>query len=164
MRSVTNTSNGYDFSQSHVDPSKWHNPMGVEFVFHFPGQWTPWIEPRCLVGNVSGSLVSVVEPCYTMNMLPTWQHVHSVKVGCHKALSGTVQSVCGVTARPCTDLLGDMLVRTSGLGVRQLVASHGSLRRYSSTTMASFFIRPKWCRWTPSRPPMALHPGIAPRV
>eukprot|EP01046_Picozoa_sp_COSAG06_P028279 COSAG06_NODE_2538_length_6707_cov_7.401937_4_plen_332_part_00 len=61
---VMNTSTGYDFSQSHVDPSTWHNPTDIEFVFHFPGQWTPWIEPRCMVSNVSGSHVAVAEPCW----------------------------------------------------------------------------------------------------
>jgi hypothetical protein len=61
---VTNISTGYDFSQSHVDPSAWHNPTDIEFVFHFPGEWTPWIEPRCMVSNVSGSHVAVAEPCW----------------------------------------------------------------------------------------------------
>ena len=79
---VTNTSDGYDFSQSQVDPSSWHNPMDVEFIFHFPGQWTPWIEPRCLVGNVSGSLVSVVQPCWgdlkQRNLGPSKQQMRSL--------------------------------------------------------------------------------------
>jgi hypothetical protein len=62
--SVVNTSSGYDFSQSPVDPSLWRNPTDVEFIFHFPGQWTPWIESRCAVAAVHGAMVTVTQPCW----------------------------------------------------------------------------------------------------
>jgi hypothetical protein len=61
---VVNTTNGYDFSASPVDPSTWRNPTDIEFIFHFPGQWTPWIEPRCAVAAVRGSEVEVAQPCW----------------------------------------------------------------------------------------------------
>lgn len=62
--SVVNTSTGYDFTNSEVDPSRWRNPSDVEFVFHFPGQWTPWIEPRCTVATITGRHVALKQPCF----------------------------------------------------------------------------------------------------
>ena len=62
---VTNTTNGYDFSQSTTDPSSWANPGDIEFVFHFPGEWTPWIEPRCTVASIAGKQVTLKQPCFS---------------------------------------------------------------------------------------------------
>ena len=62
--SVVNTTDGFDFSKSPVDPSAWRNPSDIEFVFHFPGQWTPWIESRCTVASVDGAMVTVSQPCW----------------------------------------------------------------------------------------------------
>ena len=77
--SVTNTTDGYDFSANHVDPSEWENVGDVEFVFHFPGEWTPWIEPRCTVDSVAGKVVKLKQPCFgdlaQRNLGPTKQQM-----------------------------------------------------------------------------------------
>eukprot|EP01043_Picozoa_sp_COSAG02_P047463 COSAG02_NODE_4554_length_5220_cov_31.069713_1_plen_771_part_10 len=62
---VQTTSEGFDFTGSAVDPSVWTNPQDVEFVFHFPGYWTPWIEPRCLVDSVDGHRAVIRQPCWS---------------------------------------------------------------------------------------------------
>jgi hypothetical protein len=66
---VTNTTDGFDFTHTTLAnkflPEFWANPGDVEFVFHFPGQWTPWIEPRCTVRNVTGKYVNLKQPCFS---------------------------------------------------------------------------------------------------
>lgn len=66
--SLTNTTHGFDFTavnwNARHDPTQWKNAGDVEFIFHFPGQWTPWIEPRCTVANITGKLVDLKQPCF----------------------------------------------------------------------------------------------------
>ena len=49
----------YDFSRTGLDPSTWPNPQDVEFVFTSCASFNCWVEPRCTVGAVEGSIVSL---------------------------------------------------------------------------------------------------------
>ena len=50
----------FDFSsEPAVDPTKWANPGDVEFVYTSCDAINCWIEPRCTVESVKGSLVSL---------------------------------------------------------------------------------------------------------
>ena len=49
----------YDFAGTGIDPSQWPNPEDVEFVFTSCSSFNCWVEPRCGVGAVDGSMVSL---------------------------------------------------------------------------------------------------------
>jgi hypothetical protein len=49
----------YDFAHTGIDPSTWINPTDVEFVFTGCASFNCWVEPRCTVGKVEGSMVSL---------------------------------------------------------------------------------------------------------
>eukprot|EP01050_Picozoa_sp_SAG11_P000458 SAG11_NODE_13_length_26388_cov_67.360341_30_plen_721_part_00 len=58
----------YDFSLTTLDPSSWRNPEDVEFVFTSCAGFNCWVEPRCGVSSVEGSVVTLsggsVSSCY----------------------------------------------------------------------------------------------------
>ena len=59
----------FDFSHENAtDPASWENPGDVEFVYTSCDAINCWIEPRCTVGSVSGSEVTLKqdgnESCY----------------------------------------------------------------------------------------------------
>jgi hypothetical protein len=49
----------FDFTGTGLDPSSWKNPQDVEFVFTACAAYNCWVEPRCAVESVKGSLVSL---------------------------------------------------------------------------------------------------------
>jgi hypothetical protein len=63
------TATGYTASSSVM--STWHNPSGVEFVYTggdgLWGTWYglgPWTEARCPVGSISGTTITMAQPCW----------------------------------------------------------------------------------------------------
>lgn len=63
------TGSAFDFAHENAtDPSKWPNPGDVEFVYTSCDAINCWIEPRCTVESVEGSVVKLKqdgnESCY----------------------------------------------------------------------------------------------------
>ena len=58
--SLTKTASGYTASSSQL--AGWRNPANIEFVY--PGGAGAWTEPRCRVGSISGTTITMQQPCW----------------------------------------------------------------------------------------------------
>jgi len=85
--SLTQTTTGYTASADTM--SRWRNPSDLEFVYTGGNSlWSysvhgvgPWTEPRCPVGSISGTAVTMAQPCWDNSTKRADNHVGGSNVG-----------------------------------------------------------------------------------
>src|SRR6266545_3646880 len=85
--SLTQTTAGYTASADTM--SRWRNPSDIELVYTGGNAlWSysvhgvgPWTEPRCPVGSISGTAITMAQPCWDNSTKRANNHVGGSNVG-----------------------------------------------------------------------------------
>lgn len=74
---LSQTATGYTASSTALD--NWSNPTGIEMVY--PSGPNNWIESRCRVASISGTAITMAQPCWDNTTLRTDPHTALGTIG-----------------------------------------------------------------------------------